>query len=80
METKVAVISIIVKDDGAVGELNALLHDYSAYVIGRLGIPYRVKKLNVICVALDAPEEKINALTDALGKLKGINAKATYSD
>ena len=80
METRVAVISIIVEDDRSVGVLNDLLHEYGAYIVGRLGIPYRSKGVNIICVAIDAPNDVINALTGALGRIEGINAKATYSN
>ncbi len=80
METKVAVISIIVEDDKAVAELNGLLHEFGPYIIGRLGIPYRARGINIICVALDAPEDKISALAEGLGKVNGINAKVTYSN
>ena len=80
MESRVAVISIIVEDEQAVNALNALLHDYGSYIIGRLGIPYRAKGVNIICVAIDAPGDTINTLTGALGRIRGINAKATYSN
>ena len=80
MNDRVAVISIIVENEDAVNELNALLHQYGQYIIGRLGIPYRVKGINIICVAIDAPGDAINALTGALGRIPGINAKATYSN
>lgn len=80
MENRVAVISIIVEAEDAVGQLNQLLHDYAEYIIGRMGLPYRKKGINIICVAIDAPNDRINALTGALGRVKGINAKATYSN
>ena len=80
METRVAVISIIVEKEEAVEALNALLHRYGQYIIGRLGIPYRQKGVNIICVAIDAPNDEINALTGALGRVEGLNAKATYSN
>ncbi len=80
MENRVAVISIIVENGEAVNTLNDLLHQYSEYIIGRMGIPYRPKQINIICVAIDAPNDKINALTGALGRIEGINAKATYSN
>ena len=80
METRVAVISIIVENAEAVEKLNGLLHDYSAWIIGRMGLPYRARNMNIICVAIDAPNDKINALTGALGRIDGINAKATYSN
>ena len=79
MDSRVAVISIIVEKESAVNDLNALLHQYGQFIIGRLGIPYRAKNVNIICVAIDAPNDSINALTGALGRIDGINAKATYS-
>ena len=80
MDNRVAVISIIVEDESAVNALNDLLHQYGEFIIGRLGIPYRQKNVNIICVAIDAPNDSINALTGALGRIHGINAKATYSN
>ena len=79
METRVAVLSIIVENEDAVGELNELLHRYRQFIIGRLGIPYRQKGVSIICIAMDAPNDEINALTGALGRVDGITAKATYS-
>lgn len=79
METRVAVVSIIIDRPDAVDPLNALLHEYRDYIIGRMGIPYRQKEINIICVAMDAPMDKINALSGALGRIAGITAKATYS-
>ena len=79
MENRVAVISIIVEDENAVARLNELLHAYSRFIIGRMGIPYRARKINIICLAIDAPNDEINALTGALGRIQGITAKATYS-
>ena len=80
MESRVAVISIIVESEDAVTTLNELLHEYAQYIIGRMGLPYRAKGVNIICVAIDAPNDRINALTGALGRVKGLNAKATYSN
>ena len=80
MENRVAVLSIIVEDNQASAELNDLLHQYSSYIIGRMGLPYKERSINIICVAMDAPVDKINALTGALGRIKGINAKATCSN
>lgn len=79
METRVAVISIIVEDTEAVEKLNSLLHKYGEFIIGRMGIPYRQKGINIISVALDAPSDTINALTGALGRIPGVSAKANYS-
>ena len=79
MNERVAVISIIVENEDNTGALNEVLHQYGQYIIGRMGIPYRQKNMNLICVAIDAPNDEINALTGALGRLDGITAKATYS-
>ena len=79
METRVAVISIIVEDAESVAALNELLHEYGEYVIGRMGIPYRAKNINIISIAIDAPQHKINTLTGRIGKLQGVSAKAAYS-
>ena len=79
METRVAVISIIVTEADRVDALNGLLHEYSEYILGRMGIPYREKNLSIISVAIDAPMDKINSLSGALGRLDGINAKVTYA-
>ena len=79
METRVAVISIIVTQADRVEMLNDLLHEYSAYIIGRMGIPYKEKGINIISIAIDAPMDRINSLSGALGRLDGINAKVTYA-
>ena len=79
METRVAVVSIIVESGDAVAELNELLHRFGKFIVGRLGIPYRQRNVSIICVAIDAPNDEINALTGALGRIRGITAKATYS-
>ena len=80
METRVAVISLIVATDDAVLQLNQILHEYSPYVIGRMGLPYRTKGVNIICVAVDAPQSVISALSGKLGRLQGVNAKTAYSN
>ena len=79
METRVAVIAVIVENEDAVTELNALLHQYGAYIIGRMGVPYREKGVNIISVALDAPGDVISALSGKLGRLDGITAKTLYA-
>lgn len=79
METRVAVISIIVTESDRVDMLNELLHDYAGHIIGRMGIPYKEKGISIISIAIDAPMDKINSLTGALGRLDGINAKVTYA-
>ena len=79
MDTRVAVISIIITDAGRVDELNDLLHEYSGYILGRMGIPYREKGLHIISVAIDAPMDRINSLSGALGRITGISAKVIYA-
>ena len=79
METRVAVISIIVTDPDQVDVLNDLLHEYSGYILGRMGVPYREKNLSIISVAIDAPMDRINSLSGALGRLDGITAKVIYA-
>ncbi len=79
MENRIAAISILVEDPSSVEALNALLHDYASCILGRMGIPYREKGLSIICLALDAPLDTVNALTGKLGRLSGVNAKAVYS-
>ena len=78
METRVALIGIIVEKMDSVETLNRLLHEYGRYIIGRMGIPYREKGLHIISVAIDAPADVINALTGKLGRLQGISAKTVY--
>lgn len=79
METRVAVIGIIVEKAASVERLNAVLHDYAQYIIGRMGIPYAAKGINVISVAVDAPQDVISALAGKVGSLDGISAKTAYS-
>ncbi len=78
-EKRLAVISIIVEDRASAPRLNGLLSDFGDFIIGRMGIPYKEKGVNVICVALDAPSETINALTGKIGMLSGVSAKTLMS-
>lgn len=80
METRVAVISIIIENPESVQTMNEILHQYSEYIIGRMGIPYRAKGVNIISIAIDAPQDKISALSGKIGKLAGVTAKAAYSN
>ena len=80
METRVAVIGIIVEDYSSAEPLNNILHAYGEYVIGRMGIPYREKKINIISVAVDAPQDAISALSGKIGRLPGVSAKTAYSN
>ena len=79
METRVAVISIIIENPEAVQTMNDILHQYSEYIIGRMGIPYRKKGISIISIALDAPQDIINTLSGKIGKLEGVSSKAAYS-
>ena len=78
--TRVAVIGIIVDKRENAGLLNTLLSEYGDYIIGRMGIPYRNKGISIISVAVDAPQEKISALSGRIGRLPGISAKTAYSN
>ena len=80
METRVAVIAIIVENPEEVENLNAILHDYNQYVIGRMGIPYRQKDISIISIAVDAPQSVISAMSGKIGRLNGISAKTAYSN
>ena len=72
-------MSIIVENPDSTEALNALLHDYGRYIVGRMGIPYREKKINIISIAIDAPQDIIAALSGKVGKLPGISVKTAYS-
>lgn len=78
-ETRIAVIGVIVEDKEAVGKVNQLLHEYGEFIIGRMGLPYEKKAVNIISVVVDAPVDKISALSGKLGRLPGVSAKALYS-
>ena len=79
MQTRVAVIGIIVENFDEVAPLNEILHEYGRYIIGRMGIPYRRRNINVISVMVEAPQDAISALSGKLGKLDGVTVKAAYS-
>ena len=79
METRVAVMSIIVEEPDSVERLNGILHEYGEYIIGRMGIPYRKRKISIISVALDAPQNTIASLAGKLGSLSGVSVKTAYS-
>ena len=79
VETRVAVIAIIVREGTQVMALNDLLHQYGPYIVGRMGVPYREKGVNIISVALDAPGNVISALSGKIGRLDGITAKTVYA-
>ncbi len=79
VETRVAVIAIIVREGAQVTALNELLHQYAPHIIGRMGVPYREKGVNIISVAMDAPGDVISALSGKLGRLEGVTAKTVYA-
>ena len=79
METRVAVMSIIVENGDAVEKLNGFLHEYGQYIIGRMGIPYRKRNISIISIALDAPQNTIAALAGRIGALPGVSVKTAYS-
>ena len=78
-ETRVAVIAIVLENSGFADKVNDLLHDYSQYIIGRMGIPYREKDIHVISIAVDAPQDIISALSGKIGSISGVSAKTAYS-
>lgn len=80
METRVAVIGIIVENRESIDKLNAILHEYSDIIIGRMGLPYKERKISIISIAVDAPQDVISALSGKIGNLSGISAKAAYSN
>ena len=80
METRVALIAIIVENPSSVHTLNQLLHEYANYIIGRMGIPYHARGVNIISIAIDAPQDAISALSGKIGKISGISVKTTYSN
>ena len=80
METRVAVMGIIVENTDSVQELNNLLHEYGNYIIGRMGIPYRKKNVNIVSIAVDAPQDMISAMSGKIGKIDGVSVKTAYSN
>ena len=79
METRVAVMSIIVENGDMVEKVNSLLHEYGEFIIGRMGLPYRKRKISIISIALDAPQNTISAMAGKIGSLPGVSVKTAYS-
>ena len=79
MEKRVAVIAIIAESTESSEQINALLHEFGSFIIGRMGLPYRARGVNIITIALDAPQDTINALSGKLGRIPGVTAKAVCS-
>ena len=80
MESRVAVIGIIVENPDSVQALNDILHEYGSYIVGRMGIPYREKGIHIISIAIDAPQDVISTVSGRIGRLQGISAKTAYSN
>ena len=79
MDSRVAVMSIIIEDMDAVELVNGVLHEYGEYIIGRMGIPYRARRISIISIALDAPQDTISALSGRIGKMAGVSVKTSFS-
>ena len=79
METRIAVIGIIIENPEAVERLNAILHEYSSYILGRMGIPYQKRNLSIISIVIDAPQNVISALSGKLGMIPDFRTKTFYS-
>ena len=79
MDTRVAIVGIIVEEASSVESLNQILHEYGDCIIGRMGIPYPKKGIHIISIAVDAPQDKISALSGRLGKLEGVSSKTAYA-
>ena len=79
MEKRVALLSIIVDEKDSVERLNALLHEYGEFIIGRMGIPYKRREINIISIAMDAPQDTTSELAGKIGKLEGVNVKTSFS-
>jgi len=79
MDTRIAVVSIIVEDNEKTGQLNEIIHMYAEYIIGRMGIPYHKRNISIISLVLDAPQTKISELSGKLGRIEGITSKVAYS-
>ena len=80
MERRIAVIGIIVENTDSVEKLNSLLHSYGDIIIGRMGLPYRERNINVVSIAVDASQDTISELTGKIGKLDGISVKTAFSN
>ena len=80
MQTRVAVMGIVVENLDSVEPLNTLLHEYGDYIVGPMGIPYRKRSINIVSIAIDAPQDVISTLSGKIGKLPGISVKTAYSN
>ena len=80
MQTRVAVMAVIVEKSEPVEKLNSVLHEYGNFIIGRMGIPYRERRINILSIALDAPQDTISSLAGKLGNIPGVSVKTAYSN
>ena len=80
MKTRVAVMAIILESKENAEQLNTVLHDYREYILGRMGLHYTKHDINIISVALDAPQDIINSLAGKIGRIEGVNVKTAYSN
>lgn len=80
MKTRVAVISIILENPNLSLEVNNIIALYNDYIVGRMGIPYKKRKISIISIVVDAPQDIISALSGKLGKIKGVSTKTAYSN
>ncbi|MCL2378237.1 MAG: iron-only hydrogenase system regulator [Defluviitaleaceae bacterium] len=79
METRVAIVAIIVQSGNSVEKINGFLHEYGEHIIGRMGLPYRQKGINIISIVMDAPHDVISALSGKIGRLENVSVKTVYS-
>lgn len=79
MESRVAIIGIIIENKNSVETLNEILHEYGRFIIGRMGLPYPKREINIISIVIDAPQDEINTLSGKIGKLNGVTSKVVYS-
>ena len=79
MDTRIALIGIIVEDLSSTEKINGILHEYAEYIVGRMGIPYRSRNIAIISIIVGAPGEKISALSGKLGMIPGVNSKVQYT-
>ena len=79
METRVAILSVIVEDMDSTEELNSIIHDYSQFVVGRMGLPYRERGINIISLVVDAPQNEISTLSGKIGRLHGVTSRTAYA-
>ncbi len=79
METRIAVIGIIIENEDSIEAFNALAHDYRHIILGRMGVPHRTRRLNIVSLAVDGPQTEINALSGKIGRLPGVHVKTAYA-